>query len=665
MIGIGIDTGGTCTDAVVYDTVAHNVLSSAKTLTTRQDLKVGILDALRRLDPHEVKKASYISLSTTLATNACVENKGGRAKLIMIGVNPKVVERMKNEYGLPPARDIYFLPGDPAASEPELKIPPWKKFIKDIDEFRKYDSVAIVQINPKFNGGRYEVIAEKIIKKYIGISCVRGYDLYQEINVQKRGATALLNARLLPVVDSFLRAIESSLEEMGIDLPLMIVKSDGSLMSKEYAKKRPVETLLCGPAASVIGAMELAEDKDALIVDMGGTTSDIALIKDRKTVSSISGIRIGRWNTMVKGISMDTFALGGDSGVKYRNGVMYLDRRRMIPLCVLASEYPHIKYELSKLLSRRQCFSYPAHEYFVLAEKPKNTYILSQKKKMLIERLEEGPLSYAEAAAAAGVNPFVFKMRRLEDEGIIMSSGITPTDIMHIYGDYNEYDKEASELGVRYLSMATDLSEKEVCSRVYDMVKSRLFSNLVRIMMKHEAGRELTENEEENLCALTEMIYDKKGQSGKFINMAASTCSTLIGVGGPTGIFLENVAELLDTKANVPCHSGVANAIGAAAGNISCAASVYIEPDMNRKLGYDYCLMGPYGFCGFNDYDEALRVAEEQARKAAGDKAAEQGAIGQISVNVSIDEDYFQVNQSGKSVFVKTEVRAEAVISLI
>ena len=86
---------------------------------------------------------------------------------------------------------------------------------------------------------------------------------------------------------------------------------------------------------------------------------------------------------------------------------------------------------------------------------------------------------------------------------------------------------------------------------------------------------------------------------------------------------------------------------------------------MNRKLGYDYCLMGPYGFCGFNDYDEALRVAEEQARKAAGDKAAEQGAIGQISVNVSIDEDYFQVNQSGKSVFVKTEVRAEAVISLI
>lgn len=665
MIGIGVDTGGTCTDAVVYDTEAHKVLSFAKTLTTKQDLKIGIMGALKKLDAYAVKKATYISLSTTLATNACVENKGGRAKLIMIGVNPKVVERMKNEYGLPPVSEIYFMPGDPAASEPELKNPPWKKFIEDLDEFKKYDSVAVVQINPKFNGGKYEDIAERLISRRLGISCVKGYDLYQEINVQKRAATALLNARLLPVVDSFLQAIASSLEEMGIDLPLMIVKSDGSLMSEEYARERPVETLLCGPAASVIGAMELTDEPDALIVDMGGTTSDIALVKDKKTVSSISGIRIGRWNTMVRGISIDTFALGGDSGVKYRNGVMYLEQRRMVPLCVLADSYPRIKTELSALISKRQCFSYPAHEYFVLAGEPKNTDILSSKEKALIARLREGPVSFGEAAAAAGANPFVFKMKRLENEGIIMSSGVTPTDIMHILGDYEEYDKEASLLGVRYLSMATDLSEEEICCRVYDMVKSRLFSNLVRIMMKHEIDRELTEDEEKNLCALTEMMYEKRDRDGSFINMKASAPSVLIGVGGPTGIFLKEAAELLGTEANVPHHAGVANAIGAAAGNINCSASVYIEPDMNRSLGYEYCLMGPYGFKGFDDYQEALKEAELQARKAAGEKAARHGAIGRVYVNVTVDEDFYQVNKAGKSIFVKTEVRAEAVSALI
>ena len=82
MIGIGIDTGGTCTDAVVYDTQNHKVLSSAKTLTTKEDLKIGILKALRSLDPDAVKKASYISLSTTLATNACVKIRADARSLL-------------------------------------------------------------------------------------------------------------------------------------------------------------------------------------------------------------------------------------------------------------------------------------------------------------------------------------------------------------------------------------------------------------------------------------------------------------------------------------------------------------------------------------------------------------------------------------------------------
>lgn len=82
MIGIGIDTGGTCTDAVVFDTSDHQVLSQCKTLTTKQDLKEGILTALKGLASEQVSKAQYISLSTTLATNACVEGKGGRAKLL-------------------------------------------------------------------------------------------------------------------------------------------------------------------------------------------------------------------------------------------------------------------------------------------------------------------------------------------------------------------------------------------------------------------------------------------------------------------------------------------------------------------------------------------------------------------------------------------------------
>lgn len=666
MIGIGIDTGGTCTDAVVYDTESRSVLSSAKTLTTKTDLKIGILKALRGLDAEAVKKASYISLSTTLATNACVENKGGRAKLIMIGVNPKVVDRMQGVYGLPKSEEIYFLPGNPEEKEPELKIPPWEKFIDDLDKFKGYDSVAIVQINPKYNAGEYELTAEKILKEHLGVSCVRGYDLYQEINVQKRGATALLNARLLPVMDSFFDAIEKSLEEMGIDLPMVIVKSDGSVMSREYAKKRPVETLLCGPAASVIGAMELAKAEDAMIIDMGGTTSDIALMQNGKTVSSLSGIRIGNWATMVKGISIDTFALGGDSGVKYKNGIMYLDERRMIPLCMLADSYPDVLAELRALITRRQCYSYPAHEFFVLVNKPEDMSAYFSKERALIEALEDGPLSFESAAAAAGASPFVFKMQRLENEGIIMRAGITPTDIMHLRGDYTDFSVEASRLGVSYLQMATGLEEAEdVCERVYNMVRSKLYGNLVRILMKHEIGKELDEEEEANLYKLTRLIYKTRRIDNKFINAGMQTNSVLIGVGGPTGIFLDEVANLLGTKAIIPEKGKVANAIGAAAGNISCSCAVRIEPNMNRQLGAEFCLMGPNGFVGFSDYDEALEHAKMQAEEAVKEKAVRMGARGDIKVKICVDEDFYQVNKGGNSVFVLTVVTAEAVSTLV
>ena len=666
MIGIGIDTGGTCTDAVVYDTENHSVLSSAKTLTTKQDLKFGILKALRGLDPEAAKKASYISLSTTLATNACVENKGGRAKLIMIGVNPKAVDRMQGVYGLPKSEEIYFLSGNPEEKDPELKVPPWKKFIGDLDKFKGYDSVAIVQINPKYNAGEYELTAEKILKEHLGLSCVRGYDLYQGINVQKRGATALLNARLLPVMDNFFDAIEESLGEMGIDLPMVIVKSDGSVMSRDYARKRPVETLLCGPAASVIGAMELAKAEDAMIIDMGGTTSDIALMQNGKTVSSLSGIRIGNWATMVKGISIDTFALGGDSGIKYKNGILYLDERRVIPLCILADSYPEVSAELRALITRRQCYSYPAHEFFVLANKPEDMGAYFPKERALIEALEAGPLSFESAAAAAGVSPFVFRMQRLENEGIVMRSGVTPTDIMHLRGDYTDFSAEASRLGVTYLQMAAGLEEtEEVCDRVYNMVRSKLYGNLVRILMKHEVGKELDEEEEANLYKLTQLIYKTRQTNNKFINAGMQTNSVLIGVGGPTGIFLDEVANLLDTEAVIPENGKVANAIGAAAGSVSCSCEVRIEPNMNRQLGAEFCLMGPDGFIGFNDYDEALESAKIQVESAVREKAARMGARGDIKVKISVDEDFYQVNKDGNSVFVLTLVTADAVSTLL
>lgn len=108
-IGIGIDTGGTYTDAVAYDFDAQRVLAAAKAQTTKADLSVGIGAALDALPLDLVRSAEMISLSTTLATNACVEDKGGRARLLFIGVQPWIVERYGAEYGLPSDGEIFHV----------------------------------------------------------------------------------------------------------------------------------------------------------------------------------------------------------------------------------------------------------------------------------------------------------------------------------------------------------------------------------------------------------------------------------------------------------------------------------------------------------------------------------------------------------------------------
>lgn len=664
MIGIGIDTGGTCTDAVVFDTANHRVLSQSKTLTTRHDLKEGILTALKGLKPEEISKAQYISLSTTLATNTCVEGKGGRAKLLFIGVNPALVEKMGKDYGLPPMDQIYFMAGDPKLPETPENTPDWAKLAGDMeDAFSGYDSAAIVQMNPRYNDGAYELVAASMIKERLGIPCVCGFDLYQELNVQKRGATALLNARLLPVMEAFFSSVDRSLSEMGLHLPIVIVRSDGSIMSKEYAMTRPVETLLCGPAASMIGAMELSEYRDALIVDMGGTTSDVAFVKDERPVTTESGISIGYWKTMVKGVSIDTFALGGDSAVKYSGRELYLENRRYVPLCMLAQTHPEVIKKLQTLVHMDRSFAYPAHEFFLLVTMPSDLQRFTISEQRFIKALAKGPLSFKESADAAGISPHVLQMKRLEDEGIVMRAGMTPTDAMHVRGDYTDFESAASRLGAAYLAIVTKLESEQVCTLIYNLTKSRLYSNMVRIFMKYKTGRDMTMEETKNLEKLTSLIFEDFVQGKKScLQPAFTTTSKLIGIGAPTKIFLKDVAKLLGTEADFPPHAKVANAIGAAMGNISTECVITIEPYKGIKSSYlTYVIMGGPKTYSLPEYEEALAEAKKLAREGALQRARQQGAEGEVETEVTVRENTYRRNKYSHAELLNTVITAKAV----
>ena len=116
MLGIGIDTGGTCTDAVIYDLDTREILATGKTQTTKSNLEIGIGKVLEQLPDDLLHKAEAIALSTTLATNACVENKGSRAKLLLIGAAPEMIERLQKTlsgYGINDISQIVVLDAKP------------------------------------------------------------------------------------------------------------------------------------------------------------------------------------------------------------------------------------------------------------------------------------------------------------------------------------------------------------------------------------------------------------------------------------------------------------------------------------------------------------------------------------------------------------------------
>ena len=636
MIGIGIDTGGTYTDAVVYETDKRKILSSAKALTTKHDLKIGIKNVLEKIPAEMLRKCASLALSTTLATNACVENKGGHGKLVYVGADKKIFENTYKNYGIDTLDDVYLLKCK-LTNEPEKnEEPDWIGFERDMKAFlKRCDCVSVVQIYAKENLGSQEKKAGEIIKKIYDIPVILGHDLFPDRNVIRRGAGALLNARLIPVINEFLNSIETVFSKYGLDLPMVIVKSSGHLMSKEYTYTHPIETLLCGPAASIVGAQYLADYDNAVIVDMGGTTTDVAIIKNGKPLGTEDGVHIGSWKTFVKGLFVDTFALGGDSAVHYDiNGNLFLENYRVIPLCVLAKEFPAIKDNLLKLKRFDRHNGIYLHEFLVLIKYPEETSEYTKDELELCNRLKKGPLILSDAAEIVSDYRYSSKTGKLEKEGVIIRAGLTPTDIMHICEDFTEFDKEASLIVCSFISKNINMSLEKLCSEIYDLVTKKLYKNLIRILIQNEYHDHDAKKLIDQIQGLFDFTYSH--ESSGLLDTHFFTKAKLISIGAPTHIFLKSVADLLQTEIIVPEYAAVANAIGAIVGNVVSTENAEIKPIYKENSITRYNVITHEINHSFDKYEEALEFAKTESRKAAKHQALKQGAKEPLDISLKI-----------------------------
>ena len=536
-IGIGIDTGGTCTDAVVYRLSDRTILATAKTPTTKEDLSIGIGLALDGLPETLRQQAEVVALSTTLATNACVENKGGRAKLILFGVQKENLSRVGQENGLKADENLLLVESRTRPDGTVVSPPDWEKFRKELPQFlRDCDAVGVVEMYAKKTGGALEKRARELIRAERPIPVVCGHTLATENNVIRRGATALLNARLLSVIDQFLRAVETALNVRGITAPVVIVRSDGSLMNTVFTADHPVETLLSGPVASVMGAMELAAEENALVVDIGGTTTDIAFVKKGAPQRVSSGVRIGGWNTFVKGLFVDTFGLGGDSGVRVAaDKTLELEEEKVMPLSMAAARYPSLLKKLrredqsgSRLITRQKDF------YLALRSIGENGGY-TEKERRVTAALRE-PKSLEELKDELGDTVMDHQLARLIREGVLIRCGVTPTDAMHLKGEFTAYDAEAARLGLSIMARQVGCTAEELAERIYDTFRRKLYFGIVRVLMEDAYPAFRESGLGPALETLIRESYDraKDNDAKEFLGLHIKTPAALVGVGAPT-----------------------------------------------------------------------------------------------------------------------------------
>jgi N-methylhydantoinase A/oxoprolinase/acetone carboxylase beta subunit len=388
---LGVDTGGTYTDAVLIRD-DRDVLARAKALTTRHDLAIGIGAAVRsvlaqaHVAPAQVAMAS---LSTTLATNALVEGQGGRVALIYIGF----AERDLTTHGLSDALKgdpVCVLAGGHVHDGTEAVPLDEAALVAFVQRHRTDVSGFAVAAQFATRNPAHEQRAAALVREISARPVSASHQLSARLGGPKRALTAVLNARLIGMIDGLIGRAEVVLAEIGIAAPMMVVRGDGALMSSAQARARPIETILSGPAASIVGARWLTGIDHALVSDIGGTTTDVAMLKDGRPAIDPDGARVGPYRTMVEAVAMRTTGLGGDSEVHFvteglRGGVT-LGPRRVVPMALMAAQAPGVV--LSALENQLRATTPGEHDgRFVRAVQGLNSDGLAERDAALLQRI--------------------------------------------------------------------------------------------------------------------------------------------------------------------------------------------------------------------------------------------------------------------------------------
>jgi len=674
-IALGIDTGGTYTDAVLVDHATGEVLASAKALTTRHDLSIGIGKAIAAVfeASHRLPKSLrlrkscvpeavvLVALSTTLATNAIAEGQGSPICLLLIGYDRELMEQYGFQRQLVTDDVVYLRGGHDVVGNAVAPLDEEAAREAILTRLGKVEAFAVSGYFGVRNPA-HELRVRALVEELTGLPVTCGHELTTRLNAVRRATTVALNARLIPLLQELIATVRQTLDERGITAPLMVVKGDGSLVRAEWAMQRPIETILSGPAASAVGAWHLVGRHDPSIdsgrgvwvVDVGGTTTDIAPLSNGQPRLNAEGARVGGWRTMVEAVDVHTTGLGGDSHVRFDGeGRLLIGPRRVVPLCLLASEHPEVVEELrSQVAAQRHRDE--AGQFLISWRRPANW--LSDEDMALLRRLEAGPQSLARLTSETRYGWLLQRrIEQLEAQLVVQRAGFTPTDALHVLGRFQRWNAEASRLGGEILAAQAGLSVETLCERVVQGVSDRVARELVTKVLEDEVGSPDWEREP-SAAALLERALNGPGDGD--LSCELRLRRPVVAIGAPVEAYMPRVAEQLHTELIIPPHAEVANAVGAVAGGVIQRQQVLISP---LDGGEQFRLHLPNGVHDFDDLEQAVSYAQ-QVMSAYVEAQAQQAGAGQVKVRMSRTDRRARVAAGwGQEVYLGTELVFTAV----
>jgi N-methylhydantoinase A/oxoprolinase/acetone carboxylase beta subunit len=669
IIALGIDTGGTYTDAVLVEHETGTVLADAKALTTRHDLSIGIGEAVtavfngRAVSSDDVR---LVALSTTLATNAIVEGQGSPICLLLIGYDQELLRQYDFERELVTPNVVYLGGGHDGTGD-EVKPLDERAVREAILAWR--DQVEAFAVSGYFGvrNPAHELRVRALVEELTGMPVACGHELTTRLNSVRRATTVALNARLIPLLRELIFTVRQTLQEAGITAPLMVVKGDGSLVRAEWAMQRPIETILSGPAASVVGACHLAGQRDVWVVDVGGTTTDIAMLRAGRPRMNPEGAQVGRWRTMVQAVDVHTVGLGGDSQVRLngdhtaKSGWLSIGPRRVIPLCLLASQYPQVVDELQRQAVEERERKNDLVGQFVLVQRQVN-YALSDSDRELLNYLNAGPESLillTDKVRSDKARYGFLLARQLESltaRRLVLQAGFTPTDALHVLGQFRQWDVEAARLGAELLAAQAGLSPKALCEQVVLGVSNQVATQLVSKVLSDEVTLPNWEQEPTASALLARAL---NGSQGSSLDCQLTLKQPIVAIGAPVEAYMPRAARQLQTELVIPDHAEVANALGAVAGGVVQQTRVLIQPLEGERTSFRAHL--PDGVYDFDTLPESVAYAQ---RVVPGQLEAltRRAGADQVEVHtVRVDRDVPVAVGWGQRIYLGTELTFTAV----